>query len=192
MVEDLDHARSTKVYAHEQRASCSPRHVSVQAPRQGSHEDAHELTAGGTEDAQEESEPQATSSKGNRDEASRQHGLGSRALQGNPCRQRRSNTRRSRQDDRILVGTKSTVKSHMKSSTRKRVGRSPIGKKCNTSKPWACTRKYRTRMHSKQPDSGRKASKWVDVTKADGRHRSWWPRRSTTVSNKQCTRRRFR
>ena len=91
----VGHVRRIKVGAHEQCASCWFRHVSIRVPKKGARENAHERAAGGTGSEQEMSEPLATCSKGNRHDGSRQHRLGSRALQDHSCWLRWSNTRRS-------------------------------------------------------------------------------------------------
>ena len=103
----------------------------------------------------------------------KQHTLGNRALQGNPCSHGRSNTRRSRPGDCMLDrGTDSSMTPQIKSSTRKQGGRS---------RP---RRNETLRGHGRVQDkvpcaqaigrTGRRlvGTKWVDVKKADGRHRS--------------------
>ena len=96
------------------------------------HEDAHELAAGGTEGHR--SCPSRKQHPARETDMSFKTAAGWAAVNfhGNPCRHRRPNTRRSRQDDCILDWeTNSSMKPQLKRSRRTRWPKS--GRKGNTS-----------------------------------------------------------
>ena len=107
---------------------------------------------------------------GNRYEDSRQHRMDSRALQVNPCSHRRPNTRRSRQDDRILIEDVFYDETTHEKLEKKKM----TVVRWKEIKYFEVTDVYKKVSYVQTMERTARGFidiKWVDVKKADGRHK---------------------